>query len=577
MIYGVLLAGGPLASSAVMRNMLGHCTIQPYLAARTFTQWNDSFMPLIPSWFGPTDWTAIEGFYRGMEGVPWAVWWTPLLAWCSFLTAFVVASVCLILLFQRQWITYERLTFPLAQIPLAMVVEAGRKGGRGGARLTGSSLFWIGLLLSFGLTALETLSRYFPSIPAIPLGPVRVMPWQRVGPLAGLGEINVVLWPWLIGVAYLIPAELSFSCWFFWFVRLGLTVIAIAAGAEPRRPMGWWTSDFPAPVYQGAGALLGICGWCVWSARHHLRGAIRSALGGPPAPGEADEPLPHRWALIGLVLSCGWLVGFCWLAGAGVGFGIVVVVLILVYYVTWARLRAETGLGFLSYPFFPQQLIMAPFGNTIFMPRDLVMLYRTWFTSVPNGGGLEAVAGNVLESMKIADAARIRKRQLLRTMAIGFFIALVVGTYVTLTGIYHYGHERLLSAPWGESHLRNPSWELDYHLTNVRGIDPSACIALSAGAVVAVLLQMMRSRFWWWPFHPLGYLAASTWAMYMHYMPFMIGWLARLLVVRYGGLRLFGRTVPLAAGLIAGDLLNEVMWGVVTLVTGTPFRPGRHW
>jgi len=38
-------------------------------------------------------------------------------------------------------------------------------------------------------------------------------------------------------------------------------------------------------------------------------------------------------------------------------------------------------------------------------------------------------------------------------------------------------------------------------------------------------------------------------------------------VVRYGGLRLYRQTVPLAVGLIVGDILNRSIWIVVTLAT----------
>ncbi len=65
--------------------------------------------------------------------------------------------------------------------------------------------------------------------------------------------------------------------------------------------------------------------------------------------------------------------------------------------------------------------------------------------------------------------------------------------------------------------------------------------------------------------------------MYMYCMPFVVGWLAKTLVVRYGGLRLYRQTVPLAIGFIAGDLLNEILWAIVTLVTGVPFKTGRLW
>ncbi len=81
-----------------------------------------------------------------------------------------------------------------------------------------------------------------------------------------------------------------------------------------------------------------------------------------------------------------------------------------------------------------------------------------------------------------------------------------------------------------------------------------------------LFLGLMRLRFWWWPFHPIGYLAANTWGLQLWAMPFFVGWLAKTLIIRYAGLPLYRRTIPLAAGLIVGDLLNGGLWGVVRLV-----------
>ena len=73
-----------------------------------------------------------------------------------------------------------------------------------------------------------------------------------------------------------------------------------------------------------------------------------------------------------------------------------------------------------------------------------------------------------------------------------------------------------------------------------------------------MVLGLFRLRFWWWPFHPVGYLAANTWGMQIYYMPFFLGWALKVVVIRYGGLRLYRATVPLAIGLIVGDQLNSV-------------------
>jgi hypothetical protein len=49
-------------------------------------------------------------------------------------------------------------------------------------------------------------------------------------------------------------------------------------------------------------------------------------------------------------------------------------------------------------------------------------------------------------------------------------------------------------------------------------------------------------------------------------MPFFLGWLAKTLVIRYGGLRLYRKTVPMAIGLIGGDLLSQFVWGLLQAV-----------
>jgi hypothetical protein len=55
--------------------------------------------------------------------------------------------------------------------------------------------------------------------------------------------------------------------------------------------------------------------------------------------------------------------------------------------------------------------------------------------------------------------------------------------------------------------------------------------------------------------------------MHIFWMPFFVGWLLKTLAVRYGGLQLYRRTVPLAIGFIVGDFVDQGLWVVVSLVT----------
>ncbi len=570
-IFAIVLIGAPFVSQSILGWMLPHSIAQQYLA-RAIPDWQNSFLPLIPTWFAPTDARTVEDFFLGRSAVPWLLWLVPLAAWCSFLVAIVAASVCLTSLLQRQWISNERLSFPLAQIPLETVAEDQAVPGPPRARLRFGWMFWAGLLISFGIGLYNSFAEWIPALPGIPIGPVVLMQWQRVGPLAGLGDIELILWPWLIALAYLIPKELSFSCWFFWWFRVGLTVLAIAAGAFPERPDEWWGNTFPAPYWQGVGAVLALGIWTVWMARRHLSRAIKIAFTKAPGTADADEPIPYRWALIGFAASFAWLVYFCWLAGSRLVVGAALVSLILVFYLMWARLRAETGMGFLSFPLKVDSVMLEPLGNVIYRQKEIVTILAARWSYFPGyGQSPEVFCGNTLESMKIADAAGMRQRALLSAMAVGFMLALLFGVYVMMTGIHHYGFQGLRAATtttdwWLDEQLRGDGSRIFNELQNPTSFELNTAIALGAGASFTIFLGLMRQRFWWWPFHPIGYLASNTWAAKWNWMPFLVGWLAKSVVIRYGGLRLYRKTVPMAIGLIGGDLLNQFVWGLIQAV-----------
>ena len=575
-VYSIVLVAGPLVSHGILFWMVPK-TISYYYAAQLNPQWEAAFLRYVPGWFAPSEPAAVMGLFEGHARVPWLLWAVPGAAWLSFMLALFLCTLCLLSLLQRQWISNERLAFPLAQLPLEMIRESGeRDRGRAG-RLTAVGVFWGGIAASFGLNFLNALSIRVPSIPAIPLGggddPNRLvlMAWHKVGPLAGLGEISLVLTPWMIAVAYLLPMDLSLSAWFFWLVRLALTVAAIAGGAAPQMPEGWYDSSFPAPYFQGGGASLALALWVLWTARRHLRHALQTAWRTPRSRSDADEPMPHRWAVAGFVLTFGFMLWFYWLAGCRLVFAVVMVSLVVGYYVMWARVRAETGLGFLPFPLEIQSAMVVPFGSGVFRTREIIAMISTRWAFFPGfGESFEVCTGNALETFKVADAAGIAPRRLTPALVAGFVLSLGVGFAIILAGLYHYGFFGLAMGSgytWPSWQTRNDGQRVFFYLVQPEQADMNGLAAISAGAATALVLGMLRARLWWWPLHPVGYIAANCWGMQFYAMPFLVGWLCKSLVIRYGGPRQFRKTVPLAIGVIVGDLLNEGIWAVIALVT----------
>ncbi len=565
-IYAVLAVGTPLVGRAVLFFMLPK-TVMYYHMARAHPEWESGFLHHIPLWFAPSDPALVEGFFLGQARVPWSAWATPLGAWLGFVTCLFLTTFCISALVQQQWVRNERLTFPLAQVPLETIHESSAP--HGAARLAASPMLWIGVTISLLLGGLSRLSNLFPSLPSVPLGPLTLIARQRVGPLAGLGELSFTFWPWLIGLIYIIPKELSFSCWFFWLLRLGLHVGAIAAGSTPMDPQDWYHAGFPAPYHQGTGALFALGAWVLWTGRRHLGRALRIALARGPGREDRDQPLPYRWAVAGALLFFGGTVLFGWLAGCRILFAVALMTVLAAYFMVCARLRAETALDPSVLDMY--QVLMMP-GSALLRPRELVTLVTMRWATFPSPGETLVVStSTALENMKIADASGVDQRRLAWAVAAGFLVALTAGALVTLWGVYHYGYFGTTAgaAPyWPSLQSRQDGGLIMQHLSAPSPPDYNGMLAMAAGGAIAIALGALRLRLWWWPFHPVGYIIANSWGMHWYLVPFLVGWSAKTLVLRYGGLRLYRQTFPVAIGLIVGDMLNRALWSLIMVGTG---------
>jgi len=85
--------------------------------------------------------------------------------------------------------------------------------------------------------------------------------------------------------------------------------------------------------------------------------------------------------------------------------------------------------------------------------------------------------------------------------------------------------------------------------------DLSGTLAAITGFSITALLMLLRARFTWWALHPVGYAMANTNTMNQVWLPFFIAWLVKTVVLRYGGMQLYRRSLPFFYGMIIGDFL----------------------
>ena len=100
-----------------------------------------------------------------------------------------------------------------------------------------------------------------------------------------------------------------------------------------------------------------------------------------------------------------------------------------------------------------------------------------------------------------------------------------------------------------------------------------------AGLAVVIVLTALRARWVWSPLHPIGYAAANTDIMAWIWLPVLIGWLCKSVILKYGGIGLYRQALPFFIGLVLGDYAISGLWSLVFMLLATqgtgPSRPSR--
>ncbi len=106
-----------------------------------------------------------------------------------------------------------------------------------------------------------------------------------------------------------------------------------------------------------------------------------------------------------------------------------------------------------------------------------------------------------------------------------------------------------------------------------RPSDSSAGSALGmlAGAALTTALAVLRVRFVGSPFHPVPFVVTAGWGdlVGFFWMPFLIAWVIKLLILRYWGRPGFHSALPFFLGLILGEMAGGMFWPLYGMLTGT--------
>ena len=546
LLYVMLTISTGLAGHDLLQHLypgLGHA----FYYATPENEWK-VFHPYIPRWLVVSDMFVLDGYYTGESTLYIQryirAWLIPSIAWAVVTIAAVLFMLCTTVLVRRQWIEHERLSYPLIQIPLEMIDK--------GAGLFKSKLLWIGFALAAGRTLINGLHYLYPNVPGILVEGFSLRLYFTTRPWDALGGVSGAFHPFVIGLAYFMPLEMSFSMWFFYWIWRFERVLGSVIGVRALR-------GFPFEWQQAVGIGAAILLFSLWMYRFQALKILKSFFG--HTEGDAAELKGYKWAVLGLLLSFGYLVGFITYVGMKVW---VAAMFFLIYFsisMVITRIRAEVG-----YPMHEgiqtANIMVATLGTRPIGPKSLTLFPFLYFLT---WGHRSSPHPYQLETFKMAERMRLKiDRVLIR----GMVLAIIIGTFAACWAVLHSSYQIK-----GGPHAGSDQWAMFNRLTNrflyPQPSDVPSLIAMGFGAFIGFFLLLMHRVFIWWPFHPMGYLLGGPWpSSGILWFSIFISWVLKWVILKFGGLALYRRASVFFIGLVLGDFVMVSFWGLLGTLLG---------
>ena len=92
--------------------------------------WADLFYRYVPKWLTISDKQILKGYYEGVStfyDLSIIKAWLPVVLWWSaFIVATHLVMLCINVILRKRWVEYERLSYPIIQLPLEMTQPQGK-------------------------------------------------------------------------------------------------------------------------------------------------------------------------------------------------------------------------------------------------------------------------------------------------------------------------------------------------------------------------------------------------------------------------------------------------------------------
>jgi len=541
-------------------------------------------------WIFPKDQPElIEGLFYGGP-IPWSHYG----ALMAFLIIYYVFALWffqfIAAILRRSWVEVEALPFPLA-VGINAVMSPAVTEVEGKRTIWTNKYLWSGILLGM-LINIQQVIHYIPGlydipykIPTVDLTSLNLLPWV---PLAFFYESQ------LIGVSFLIPTDVNFTVWLSFIIMFIIVpVVGTAIGYYPPSPAGmdyqgaWsqttrvWASWYGPLAWPMYGITIAAVLWPVIVGWPHYSTMFKGIFKKLPDEVEANQPFSFRTLWAGLIL-CLIVYIAVWVA---IGAHPVLMFLFALGAVALAlglgRMEADGGGYHFSYDwcnieFMAVNIWATPVGYAVTgLPPDTAnwtsMFYA--FTQYRNGDWYSTAFREGMNAYKIADLNKVHSRDVMVSQMVGMAIFAVVVCFTYLFLAFGYGVQGAYSndwlAWWGGGFLAIQPTRPLHTGEYPWGVRPPVLGdygGILAAILFGFLLYFIRMKRPGFPIHPVGIAIAGVFGP-RGFLPFIISWIAKNIIIRVGGAKLYEeKGVPFAAGLCVGAGINLIYVNVILFI-----------
>jgi hypothetical protein len=531
---------------------------------------------------------VLNGFIQGMSvgnkdisplKVPWYAWTRMLMFWLPIVLTLWIALIGLSMVIHKHWSNHELLPYPVAAFTNALLPDKDNRQ----SSIFRNPLFWIGAGFVFVIHFNNYLFQWFPRYM------LEIPTKYDFQPFANLFPPLITAGAWWIfflqiffsavGIAYFLASDVSLSLGLAPPVFYMLTGILMGYGISLNGSIegASWYIDLKIQTFVLAGAYFATFLVLLYTGRNYYLSVAKQVF---VKNKDEDYDQDSVWGARIFLVFIAVFVFQIIVAGVDWQLAIMYAGITVIIFLVMSRLIAETGLFYMQPFHFPCVILWGLFGSQVLGPQTLLLMFL--ITSVILIDPRESLMPFIVNSFKLVDLQDIRIGKITKWFVISLLFGVFIALPVTLYFQYDRGYSKWDS--WAFASVPKMPYQnvvnIKQKLTaqgilekseQIKGWDrfmkmsPNGqCMAgFGAGLILVILFTIARLYFAKWPFHPVIFLVWSTHPSNMFFVSFLIGWLCKVVITKYGGIQTYHKMKPIFIGLIAGEVLAAILFMII--------------